>query len=179
MHEQEVRLVVLAADVLRDAGGHGYCGDACRADEGIDPAAGGAVHDNAAEQAADGGDTESEQAEEYYLYRIPVEEVLSDHGGADGGCEENGNDVHQRVLSRVGKSVGDAALTEEVAQHQAADEGSRRGQEQDDEGSDHDGEDYLLGLGDLAGLLHLYLAHLVGGEKLHKRRLDHGDQRHV
>ena len=83
VHEQEVCLVVLSADVLGNTRGHGDCGNTGRADEGVDLLAGGVVHDNAAEQTADGRDGECAQTEDNDLDRCAAQEVLSDHRCAD------------------------------------------------------------------------------------------------
>ena len=74
VHEQEVRFVVLSADVLGNACGHGDCGNTGRADEGVDLLAGGVVHDNAAEQTADGRD--SECAKITKGYKLPCKYVI-------------------------------------------------------------------------------------------------------
>ena len=72
-----------------------------------------------------------------------------------------------------------AALAEEVAEHQAANQRSRGRQEQDDEDGDDDREEDLLALGDDARLHHLDLAVFFAREKLHDGRLDQRDQRHI
>ena len=83
VHEQEVRFVVLSADVLGNACGHGDCGNTGRADEGVDLLAGGVLHDNTAAQTADGRDGECAQTEDNDLDRCAAQEVLSDHRCAD------------------------------------------------------------------------------------------------
>ena len=93
--------------------------------------------------------------------------------------EEIGLRIGQTVLSDVGQTLGHAALTEQVAQHQHTQQGGGVGDQQDHENGHGDGEDDLLRLGHGAQLGHLDLAHLLGGQGLHQRRLDHGDQSHV
>ena len=105
VHEKVVALVVASADILRDTCGHRDSRDTGRTDQRIDLAARGVVHDDTAGKPADRGDGEGDQAEDDDLDGVEVQEVLRDHGGADTGGQEDGDDVHQRVLCRIGKPV--------------------------------------------------------------------------
>ena len=149
------------------------------ADEGIHLAAGGKVHDVAEDDAAGRGQAEGEQAQEDDLQGIRSQEGVIGGLEAHGQAQRDGDDVHQGVLSGVGQAVAHAALTEQVAQHEHADEGGGVGHQQDDEDGDQNGEHDLLSFGDRTELGHFDLAHLLGGEQLHNGRLDQGDQRHI
>ena len=179
VHEQEVGGVGLLADHLGNTRGHRDGGDAGRADQRVDLLAGQLAHDVAADEAAGRGDAESDEAEEDDLQGLGLQEVRSDHGRTDRGGEEDRDDVHECVLHGVGQTIGAAAFTEQVAEHQAADQRSRGRQEQDDEDGDDDREEDLLGLGDDTRLHHLDLAVRFRGHELHDRGLDHRDQSHV
>ena len=179
MHEQEVGGVGLLADHLGNTRGHRDGGDAGRANQRVDLLAGQLAHDVAADEAAGRGDGESDEAEEDDLQSFCLQEVGGDHGRANRGGQEDRDDVHERVLHGVGQTVGAAAFTEQVAEHQAADQRSRGRQEQDDEDGDDDGEENLLGLGNRAGLHHLDLAVSFRGHELHDRGLDQRDERHI
>ena len=98
---------------------------------------------------------------------------------AHGDAQEDGDDVHQGVLNGVGQTIRHAALLEQVAQHQAAQQRGHGGQHQAGDNGDHNGEEDLFGLGDGAKLLHLDLAHLLSGQQAHDGGLDQGDQRHI
>ena len=179
MHQQIVAFVIPPADILGNTRGHRNRRYTCGADQGVNLAAGCFVHDDAAAETSDGRDRESDQTENDDLDGIQVQEVLCDHGGADGGGKEDRDDIHQCVLCCIGQTIGHAALTEQVAEHQAADQRSRGGEQQDDEGGNDDRKNDLLGLGNLAALDHLDLAHLIVGHQLHDRGLDQRNQRHV
>ena len=179
MHQQEVRGVRLLTDHLRDARCHRDSGHAGGADQGVDLLAGELAHDVAADQTADRGDAEGNQTEQDDLQRLDLQEVRSDHGRADRGREHDGDDVHQGVLHGVRQTVGAAALAEEVAEHQAANQRRRGRQKQDDKDGDNDREENLLALGDDTRLNHLDLAVFLAGQKLHNRRLNQRNQRHI
>ncbi len=59
-------------------------------------------------------------------------------GGAHRQAQQHRGDVHQLVLHRFVQPLGDAAFLEQVAKHQAADQGSGRGQQQPDKDGDGD-----------------------------------------
>ena len=179
MHEQEVCRVGLLAFDLRNARGHWDCGNAGRADQRVDLAARQLAHDLAEQQAADRGEHERDQAEDDDLDRLHGQELLRDRLTPDRQAEEDGDDIAQRVLCRVGQTIGHAAFAEQVAQHQHADQRRRIRNEQDNHGRYRDGEHDLLGLGHRTELLHLDLALLFGRQRAHQRRLYQGDKRHI
>ena len=94
MHEQEVSLIVLTTLVLRDAGSHRNRGYARRADERIYAPAGGLVHHDAADKSADGGQGEGGKTEQDDGKSLDAQEVLGNHRRADGGGEEDGDNIH-------------------------------------------------------------------------------------
>ena len=179
MHQQEIGGIPLLALYLRHTGGHGDGGDAGRADEGVDLAFGDDIHQVADEQTAGSGKDKGGQTHKDDLEGLGAQELIRSGSSAHGDAQEDGDDVHQGVLSGVGQTVGDAALLKQVAQHQAAQQGGHGGQHQTGDDGDHNGEENLLCLGDGAKLLHLDLAHLLGGQQTHNRRLNQGNQRHV
>ncbi len=179
VHEQEVRRVRLLALDLGHARRHGHRRHARRADQRVDLAAGELIHKLADKQSANGGERKGNQTQCHDRQSPDRQEAGSHGSGADADAKEQGDDVHQRVLGGVAQALGDAGFTQQVAEHQAADERGRGGDEQNDEGRNHDGEDYLLRLGNLARLLHLHLALFLGGKRAHDGRLDERDERHV
>ena len=179
MHEQEVGGVLLLAHVLSHTSGHRYGGHAGRTDEGVDLALGDNIHHVAQNQTARCGQQERGQAQDDDAASLEGQEALAHCLEAYGQAQGNGHDVDQRVLRGVGQTLGHAALTEQVAQHQHTNQRSRVGNQQHYENGHGDGEDDLLRLGHDAKLAHLYLAGLLGGEGLHQRGLNHRNQRHV
>ena len=174
MHQQEVGGIGLLTNHLGNAGSHGNGGNASGTDQRIDLALGENAHQLAQQQTAHSSELKCDKAENDDEDGLPGEEAVVNCGGTDGGGQEDGDNVHHCVLCGVGESVSQTGLLEEVAQHQAAQQGSHGGEEQADEDGDNDGEEHLLGLGNGTELLHLDLALLLGGEKLHHGRLDQG-----
>ena len=89
-----------------------------------------------------------------YAIRSYYEESFAVHRDADRGAEEDRHDVDDLVLGGLRQPLGDAALAQEVAQHQHADQGGRRRHQQDDHDRDHGGEDQLFKPRDLPQRLH-------------------------
>ena len=179
MHQQEVGGVLLLAHHLGHTGGHGDGGHAGGADEGIHLASGGKVHHVAENHAAGGGQAEGEQAQEDDLQGILGKEAVVGGLEANRQAQSDGNDVHQGVLGGVGQTVAHAALPEQVAQHEHADQRSGVGHQQNHEDCNQNGENDLFRFGDRTELRHLDLAHLFGGEQLHNGGLDQRDQGHI
>ncbi len=179
MHEQEVGGILLLAHVLGHTGGHRHGGHAGGADQRIDLALCQHIHHVAQDQAAGGGQQEGGQAQRDNGQGLEGQEAGSGGLEAHGQAQRDGNDVDEGVLGGVGQALGNAALTEQVAQHKHTDQGGGVGNQQHHKDGHGDGEDDLLGLRHLAQLAHLDLAGLLGGQQLHQRRLDHGDQGHV
>ena len=82
-------------------------------------------------------------------------------------------------MHRLAEPLGNAALPEEVAQHQAGNERRGRGDQQCNKDRHQDGKDDLLPLGDFPQGLHDDLALFLRGEELHNGGLDHRHQSHV
>ena len=118
VHEQEVGGILLLTDLLRDASRHRNGRNAGGTDQRIDLAACHLVHDLAEEHAEGGTHAERDQTEKDDLERLKPEEVGAGGGRADSGAEENGDDIHQFILRRLGDTLDHAALLEEVAEHQ-------------------------------------------------------------
>ena len=179
MHQQEVRRISLLPFTLGNPGSHRNCGNTGRTDQRIDLSAAQLVHQLADQQSADGAEGESDQAQYNNLDGIQRQEAGADHGRADADAQEQGNDVHQGVLSHIAQALRDTGFLQQVAEHQAADQGSSGGQQQHDENRHDDREQDLFGLAHLAQLRHLHAAFLFGGQRPHNGRLNHRDQRHV
>ena len=179
MHQQEVVGVGLPAHILGHAGRHGHGGHARRADEGIDSAPGHLVHDFAHQQAADGGEHEGDNAQHHDHQGLEGQEPGGHGGGTHADAQKQGDDVHQGVLGGVAQPLRHAGFLEQVAEHEAADQRGGGGDEQNDKGGHRDGEDDLLHLGHVPGLLHLHLPLLLRGQGPHQGLLDHGDEGHI
>ena len=140
MHQQEVGGVRLLTFHLRYTSSHGNCGYTCGTDQRIDLAAGELAQQLAQQQTADGGEAECKQTQTDNQTGFHSQEAFTNGGSTNGDAQEDGNDVHQCVLSGVGQTVGAAGFTPQVAQHQAANQRSGGGQQQNDEACNNDGE---------------------------------------
>ncbi len=179
VHEQEVRRVGLASLNLRNARRHGNGGDACGADEGIDLALGDKIHELAEKHAACGREAECSQTEDDDEYGLLRQEGLTVRRCADGDAEHDGDDIGQSVLRGVAESFNNAALSEQVAEHEHADKRSDGGKHESADDKHDDGEDNLLCLADGSELLHLDRALFLRGEQLHDRGLNNRDKSHI
>ena len=179
MHQQEVAGIGLLSHLLADAGRHGNGGHTGRADEGIDLFLQEQVHELGQQHAACGAEAEGHNAHAHDHQRLGIEEGGAGGGGAYADAKEDGDNVHQLVLHGLAEPVGNAALLGQITEHQTGDQRRGGGYQQRHKDGDHDGEDDLLFLADHAQGFHDDLAFLLGGQRLHDRRLDHRHQRHV
>ena len=179
MHQQIVAGLFLLAYYLRHARRHRNGGNARGTDKRIDLAAGKLVHKLGYQHAASSTERKRAYAHKQYAYGLPGKEYVSGGSRADGYAEEYGDYIHQLILRGLGKPFGHAAFLEQVTKHQHADKRSRRGNQQGHEYSNNYGEYYLFGFGNRPELLHGYLAFLLCGQRLHYRRLNYGNKRHV
>ena len=179
VHQQVVAGVVLLADLLGNTGGHRHGGNTGRADERVDLAVGDNAHDLAQQHTACGADAEGDDAQNDDLDGLQVQEGRGVGGAADGEAQEDGDDVHQFVAGGLGDTLDHAGFLHQVAHHQAADQqGGVRQRQGNDDGND-DGEQNLLGLGNLARGFHNDLTFFFGSQRLHDGRLNDRHQRHV
>ena len=179
VHQQEVGGVLTLADLLRNTGSHRHSGNASGTDQGVDLTAGQDIHDLAAENTGSGAEGEGDEAQHDDEQGAAVQEGVCRGGAANRQSQENGDDVHQFIAGSLLDTIHNTGLFHQVAQHQHTDQnGSIRNDQRNNDG-DHDGEDDPLGLGHGAQLLHHDCALLLGGERLHNGRLDHGHQSHV
>ena len=120
MHEKEVAGVLLLALRLRNACRHRNCRNAGRANEGVDLLSFGKkdVHQLSKQDTACRTAAERDYTHQYDGERTDVEEGCGSCCRADGDAKENGDDVAKLVLYRLGKTLGDTALAEEVTKHQ-------------------------------------------------------------
>ena len=180
MHQQEVGIVLGQAHLVNHPGGHGEGGDTGGADHGVDLGLGKQVHELGNHDAAEGIEDEGHQAQADDDDGVQLQEVGALHLGGDGDAQENGNQVGQGILGGIGDGVHHAALPDQVAEHQEADQGHRVGGHQAHDHRHHNGEQDLRQLGHrLAGVLHLDPALGLGGAQLDDGRLDQGHQGHV
>ena len=130
MHEKIIAFVVLEAYDVGDAGCHRTCGNARRTDERIDFAFGDDVQKFADEKPANSCKNEACKAEDYDEQSLCREEGCADCGCTDGDAEEQRDDVHKCVLCGVAQTLGNSALTQEVAEHKTTEKRSNGRQEQ-------------------------------------------------
>ena len=179
MHQKEVCRICLGTDLLGDAGCHRYGGNARGTDQRIDLALCNDAEQLSEHDAAERTEDEGDETEKDDLDRVYVEECFSGCRCTDGCSEQDNDDVHKSVGSRLCQLVDNAALAEQVSEHQHTDERSccRKNHTNDDR--DDDREEDLLELGDISQLSHLDFSLLFCREKLHDRRLDDRDERHI
>ena len=120
VHEDVGAREFLLDDLLADARRHRNRGDAGRADDGVDSAAGHALHDLSEDHAAGRTEYERYQAEQDDLDRGDRKERFRVHRAADGNAEEYRRSVEDFVLRGLREALSASALAEQVAEHQHA-----------------------------------------------------------
>ena len=131
------------------------------------------------EDAAGRAEDEGYETENDDLQGRYIQESFRGSGGADRGTQQNDDDVHHRIGSGLLQLTDNAGLTEEVSEHQHADQGSRRGKDQADHRRNDDGEENLLQLRNRAKVLHLDGPLLLRRQELHDRGLNDGHEGHI
>jgi len=130
VHQQIVGLVVLLAFVVGHAGSHGHSRHACSTDQGVDLTLGEEAHQLTKQQTAGSSEDEGRQTEHDDAQGLAGQEGGAHGGSADGDAQEDGDDIHQSVLSGIGQTIHHAAFLHQVTQHQAAQKRSHGGQNQ-------------------------------------------------
>jgi len=179
VHEEEVAGVLLLAHALDHTGGHGHRGYPRRPYHGVDLPAAHALHDLTEEHSPGSAEDEGYKAQEHYLEGGRREEVFGAHGGAHGKTQEDGGGVQDLVLGGLVEPLGDAALPEQVAEHEGAYQGDAHGQDEAGRyGGDYGEEDALNPAHGTEGV---HADGTVGlcGEETDDRRLDEGHKGHV
>ena len=180
MHEKEVGRIFLLTDLLGNTCCHRNGGNTCGTDERVDLVLGGnEVHQLCEQNAACRTETECDNTHDDDLDGVKIQEVGSNGGCTDGDTEEDGDDVHQFVLCGLAETFADTAFLPEVTEHQTADQRCCGRNEEGNEDGNNDREQDLFGLGNGAERGHLDQTLFLGGEELHDRRLDDGNERHV
>src|SRR5574344_1236767 len=122
VHEQEVTWFVLLSNNLAYTSCHWYCRYTGGTNQRVDLAAGNSIHDLAEHNASPGAADESDQAEDDDFQRLSVQEVLCRHRHASTSSQENRYDIAKGILRGIREAVRYTRLTEQVAQHQHANE---------------------------------------------------------
>ena len=132
MHQDEVLEVFFLRHLGSQATGHGEGADACCADQGVDLAAAEEGHQLAEEQTRDRIQAKGQQTQHQDADGFPVKEAASTHGGADGHAQEQGGNIGDLVLRGLVEPLHHAAFTQQIAQHEHADQGGGFGYQQTD-----------------------------------------------
>ena len=114
---------------------------------------------------------EGNQTKDNDLQGIQVQESLCAGGCSYGSTQQDNDDVHQCVGGGLGQLLYNAALTEQVTEHQHTYQRSGGRKDHADNDGDNDREEDLLQLGYRTELLHLDLplflrwsaAFMIGG----------------
>ncbi len=85
--------------------------------------------------------------------RVHLQEGLCAGGGPDGSAQQNDDNVHHRIGRSLRQLFYNAALTEQVAEHQHSNQRSRGRKKQTHNHRDDNREENLLQLRDRAKLL--------------------------
>ncbi|MPN05086.1 hypothetical protein SDC9_152336 [bioreactor metagenome] len=180
MHEQVVGLVFRQTQFMHHAGCHRERGDTGSADHGVDLLLGEEVHNLAEDHATRGIKDERHEAKGKNHQRLEREERSGLHVGGNGEAEHEGDQVCKHLLRGFGQRTKHAALADEVAKHQEADQSNRARRKDAGDHGDDDREEDLRRLGNAAsGVFHTDSAFFFRGEQFDDWRLDDWYQRHV
>ena len=137
------------------------------------------THEFAQQNTSGCTEDEGNQSENHNEKRLYIQECFCGSRSTYGSAEKNNDDVHHGIRGSLLQLFNNAALTEQIAEHQHADKRSRRRQEHADNDRDDDREKDLLQFGNRTKLIHMDLPLSFRGEKFHNRRLDDRNERHV
>lgn len=179
VHEQEVAGVLLLRDPLHYPCSHGNGRDSSRTDHGVDLSSAPLLHELPEEDSSTRAEDEGHKAQQDDLQGGYCEEFVRVHGRAHGEAEEDGRGVQYFVLRRKAEPVRDAALPQEVAEHEDSHKGDRCGEDESRRHGGDDGKEDLLKLRDWPKGVHADGTVRLRGEQLDHRRLDEGDEGHV
>ena len=142
VHEQEVLGVLLQAHLVDHPGGHGEGGDAGSTDHGVDLLPCRNRLRNLAKSTPPTVSKTKATRPRPMISRVSTVRkasacMLEGHGDA----QEQGDQVGQHLLGRLGQAVQHAALADQVAEHQEADRATTlRGDTMPGDDGDDDGE---------------------------------------
>ena len=150
MHQQIVLGVGLETLGLGDAGCHRHGRHTCRTNQRVNLILAEDIHQLGQQHTATGTDTERHDSDSHDAEGAPLQESIGSSGCAHGNAQEDDHDIVELVLDSFAETLHNAALAEQVAEHKAADQRSCRGEQQRDDNGDHNREEDLLPLGDVA-----------------------------
>ena len=180
MHEQEVLRVFFQTHLVNDTTGHRECGDTCRTDHRVDLLLHEQVEELCEQNTACRVKNECEQTEAQDEQGVDVEELVCGHLGCNRDAEEDRDEVCKDLLCGFGQRVENAAFTDQVTEHQEADERNGCGCDDTCDNGDDDREQDTGRLGNFLCLVgHTDLAFLLGGQQLDDRRLNDRHECHV
>ena len=118
MHQKEVGRIFLGTNSLGYTGCHRNGRYTCRTDQRVDLAACDRTQDFTKQNTSDCRECESKKTHCNDSQCLDTEEDLSVCCSAYGCAEHDRNNVAECVLCGIGKSSGNAGLTEQVTEHQ-------------------------------------------------------------
>ena len=98
------------------------------------------VEDLGKDDPAGRAEGEGHRAQYQNLERVRGQEILGGHGGSHREPEEDGHDVDERATGRLPQPFRHAAFTQQISEHQHADQRSAGGDGQRGQDTGHDGE---------------------------------------
>ena len=181
MHQQVVLGVGLLAHLLDDPGGHWEGRDARRAHHGVNLVLGGEEIQHLDKQHSHYAvQYEGHKTQHHDHQGSGLDKLVGLHGEGDGDTQQKGDEIGQLVLGSLGEAAQNAALPDQIAEHQKAYQGHRGGGHQTGHHRDQDGEQDAQTAGNSLGLVgHVHGPVLPGGHQLDSRGLDDGDQGHI
>ena len=159
VHQQEVGRISLRTYLLRYTGCHRNSGYTGRTDQRIDLASGKLAHKLYLSSTPPAvPKANATRPRTTILMVLHVQESLCAGGCAYGSTQQDNYDVHQRVGGSLCQLLYNAALTEQVTEHQHTYQRSCGGKQQTNNNGNDDREQDLLQLGNRTKLLHLDLS---------------------
>lgn len=124
-------------------------------------------------------EAESTQSEYDDFKRVERKERSTDCLRSDDRTEQNRNDIAKLVACGFGESFGNEALFEQVAEHKHTEKRERVRKKQSRDKRNRDRENDFLAFGYGTKLLHSDKTLFFRRQKLHDRRLNNRDKRHI
>ena len=182
VHQQEILVVLLEAQLVDDTAAHGEGRDAGCADHGVELFAlrEEEVRQLCEQHTAGGVKHKGHEAQRKDEQSVGPHELVGGHLPGHGQAQHDRDEVGQHILGRLGQGVQHAALAQQVAEHEEADQRHTGGRDKPGQHSDHNREQNFGGFADATLLVrHPDPPLLLGGAKADDRRLHDGNQRHI
>ena len=150
MHEQEVVVIGFQSNLVHHTCSHRYGRNTGSTDERIDFTATEVVHQFSHQDAGSSADCKGDQAQQQNAQCLQVQEMFGLQFRADRETERQRDHINDLILSRIGETIYNAALSQEITECEHADQWCSGRQKNNTENQHNQRKGNLLCLADMA-----------------------------